>query len=207
MPPDDEPTVEVFADVLCPFAHAGIRRYLERRMAMGQPDLHLWVRAWPLEVVNGAEPDVAMLGEEIEALRAAVAPDLFGGFDPSNFPSTSMPAFAVAAAAYRVGPAIGEAVSLELRHRVWEEGQDVGDPEVLRQVVEANNLDLEASDRESVEADHSEGQRRGVIGSPHFFVGGDSFFCPSFTVSHDEEGFHIEPDTERFDRFLAAVVG
>ena len=55
-------------------------------------------------------------GREIDALRATVAPDLFAGFDPKTFPRTSIPAFGLAAAAYRVDDATGEAVSFALRN-------------------------------------------------------------------------------------------
>jgi hypothetical protein len=44
--------VEVFADVGCPFAHVGLRRFVERRDELGRDDVVLWVRAWPLELVN-----------------------------------------------------------------------------------------------------------------------------------------------------------
>ena len=33
-----------------------------------------------------------------------------------------------------------------------------------------------------------EGRRRGVTGSPHFFVGEDDFFCPALDLGHDEHG-------------------
>ena len=46
------------------------------------------VRAWPLELVNGTPLDSAMIGEEVDELRAQVAPDLFTGFDLSGFPGT-----------------------------------------------------------------------------------------------------------------------
>ena len=38
---DADPVVEVFADVLCPFAHVGIRRFVERRHAAGRDDVRL----------------------------------------------------------------------------------------------------------------------------------------------------------------------
>ena len=62
-------TIEVFADVRCPFTHVGIRRFLERRDAAGGGPT-LIVRAWPLELVNDAPMDPAKIGEEIDAIDA-----------------------------------------------------------------------------------------------------------------------------------------
>ena len=45
-------------------------------------------------------------------------------------------------------------------------------------------------------ADYELGQRRGVQGSPHFFVADDAFFCPALDLGHDRTG-HL---TARFDR-------
>ena len=47
-------TIEVFADVLCPFTHVGLRAVAEQRARAGRDDVVIRVRAWPLELVNGA---------------------------------------------------------------------------------------------------------------------------------------------------------
>jgi hypothetical protein len=98
----------------CPFTHVGLRRLVDRRRAVGSPTM-FHIRAWPLELVNEAPLDPAVVAEEVEQLRAQVAPDLFRGFEPSHVPTTSLPAFALAHAAYRHGPQLGEQVSLALR--------------------------------------------------------------------------------------------
>ncbi len=197
--------IEVFADVLCPFAYAGLVRFAQQRDALGRPDLHLWVRAWPLEVVNGQVPDAALLTDEIAALRATVTPTLFAGFDPATFPTTSRPAFAVAAAAYRAGLAVGEAVSFRLRELLWEQGENIADPAVLATVAATHGLTVTEDDQASVERDHAEGAARGAVGSPHFFVGEHGYFCPGLSISHDDAGFHVAADPARFDAFVAAV--
>ncbi|MFZ4518319.1 MAG: disulfide bond formation protein DsbA, partial [Microthrixaceae bacterium] len=71
------PTIEVFADVSCPFAHVGLRRVVQERDRRGRTDVVLRVRAWPLEVVNGEALDGPHVAEKVDALRAQVAPDLF----------------------------------------------------------------------------------------------------------------------------------
>lgn len=73
------------------------------------------VRAWPLELINGSPLQGAKVSEQVTELRANVAPELFAGFSPAHFPSTSLPAFALTAAAYRVGS--GRHAERKLRSR------------------------------------------------------------------------------------------
>jgi len=66
----------------------------------------------------------------------------------------------------------------------------------------------EADDVESVAIDLREGQARGVVGSPHFFTPGGSFFCPSLEIGHDDEGgLDISFDQAGFTRFVDACFG
>ena len=67
--------IEVFADVACPFTHVGLRRFVERRAERGDPEpVHLRVRSWPLEVVNGQPLDPEHAAEAAAAARAALGP-------------------------------------------------------------------------------------------------------------------------------------
>ena len=99
--------VEVFADVTCPFTHVGLRHLVDVRAERDRPDVHLRVRAWPLEVVNGQALDAGFVAEEVDDIRDQVAPDLFAGFTVAAFPATSLPALALAAAADRCDVAPG----------------------------------------------------------------------------------------------------
>jgi predicted DsbA family dithiol-disulfide isomerase len=185
------PVLEVFADVCCPFTHVGLRRFVEQRSNRARPDVVLRVRAWPLELVNGTPLDPAFVAEEVEELRAQVAADLFVGFDQGAFPASSLPAMALAAAAYEHSDAAGERVSLALRRALFDEGHDVSDPAVLAQVATEAGLDLpQEPDDTSIRADWAEGVERGVQGSPHFFVSDhdDGFFCPSLDISRNDAG-------------------
>jgi predicted DsbA family dithiol-disulfide isomerase len=199
-----EPTViEVFADVGCPFTHVGLRRFVQRRDELGRDDVVLRVRAWPLEVVNGAPLDPAFIAEEVALIRDQAAPDLFVGFSEAAFPATSLPAMALAAAAGDVDRVTGERVSLELRDLLFESGIDIGDVAVLREVAARYGIDRDAMDTDRVLADHAEGIERGVIGSPHFFTPGGDFFCPALDVGRDADGhLHVSPDVEAFAAFL-----
>ena len=73
-PVTDAPrAVEVFADIWCPYAHVGLRRFIHRRWASHRKDLVLRVRAWPLELVNGEPLDADHVAEQIEDLRRQAA--------------------------------------------------------------------------------------------------------------------------------------
>ena len=194
--------IEVFADVRCPFTHVGLRRLVERRVAR-RGDFTLRVRAWPLELVNDAPLDVRLVNEEIRALQEQAAPDLFAGFSPATFATTSLPALALTTRAYDRGTATGEAVALALRWALFEEGRDIADPGILDGIARtAGVMWSEGDAAERVLDDWSEGASRGVVGSPHFFVGGEDWFCPSLDISHDERGFRITENAAALDALL-----
>ena len=165
----------------------------------------LRVRAWPLELVNGDPLDRAATAVHVDELRNQVASDLFAGFHADKFPSTSLPALALAAVAYRRDDRVGETVSLALRDLLFEQGLDVSDPAVLAAVATEHDLGppgLEALD--DVRAEWHEGERRGVRGSPHFFCGDVEAFCPSLDISKDDAGdLQIRRNIEVLDAFLA----
>jgi len=199
--------IEVFADVGCPFTHVGLRRFVEHRAAAGRDDVVLWVRAWPLEIVNGTALDAHFIAEEVDELRRQVAPSLFEGFTEAAFPATSLPPLALAHAAYGVGSEVGEAVSLELRDLLFERGVDIARPEVLAEVAARHGVEAGDADSAGVLADRAEGVDRGVIGSPHFFTPAGGFFCPALDVSRDEQGhLRILADPDGFERFIAGCL-
>jgi len=200
--------VEVFADVGCPFTHVGLQRFVAHRAAVERDDVVLWVRAWPLEIVNGHPLDPAFIDEEIDDIRAQVSPTLFAGFSRDAFPATSLPAMAMAHAAYRIGLDVGEQVSLELRDLLFEQGVDIARPDVLDAVARRHGIEVGDADAGSLAADHAEGVERGVIGSPHFFTPTGGFFCPSLQVSRDEHGeLRVLVDPEGFDQFIESCLG
>jgi len=192
--------IEVFADVRCPFAHVGLRRLVTR----GGPDLGLRVRAWPLELVNDAPLDGAFIAEEVEALRAQVAPDLFRDFDADRWPATSLPALELAAAAYARDLLLGQRVSLALRDALFEEGRDIAQPAELRAIAEDAGVPWPVDAHQAVMDDWDEGRRRGVIGSPHFFVDGRGWFCPALDIRRRDGHLVISARTEAIEELLRA---
>lgn len=201
---DMETVVEVFADIGCPFTHVGLRRFVERRAELGRDDVVLHVRSWPLEIVNGRPLDPAFIAEEVDEIREQAAPDMFAGFVESSFPASSLPALALAAAAYEHDLRTGERVSLELRDLLFEQGVDVGDVAVLRHLADENGVTVDLDDTTRVHADHTAGAARHVTGSPHFFTSAGGFFCPALDVRRDTDGhLRITADPAGFDRFVA----
>ena len=197
--------IEVFADIWCPFAHVGLRRAVERRARPTGHDFLLDVRAWPLELVNGVPLDPETTARHVSELRSQVAPDLFRGFDPGHFPTTSLPALAAAHTAYGRDPRTGESVSLALRDALFEQGLDISRPEVVAEVVAPWGVPAYGpADEEGVLGDWREGVARGVRGSPHFFCGGTEAFCPSLAISKDAAGhLEVQFDLDALDTFLS----
>ena len=114
---------------------------------------------------------------------------------------------ALAAAAYRRSPSVGEAVSLALRDLLFEHGVDIANEGELAKLAAHHDLTVTDADRATVAADHTEGVERGVVGSPHFFTATEGFFCPALDVSRDDDDeLHVAIDNEGLNRFLAACM-
>lgn len=196
-------TVEVFADVVCPFTHVGLRRIAERRSQLGSSLPVLRVRAWPLELVNGAPLDPDAVAQHVDELREQVATDLFCGFDRAVLPSSSLPALELVAAAYDVADTVGEQVSFAVRSALFEDGRDIADPAVLDAIARAHDVgERGAASRGAVLADFEDGKRRGVRGSPEFFLEGHGWFCPALRIDKVGDRLEIALDPDGFERFL-----
>lgn len=192
-------TVEVFADIACPFTHVGLRRLVARRTELARDEPVLLVRAWPLELVNGKPLAPDLVAEEVAELRSSVAPDLFVGFEPARFPATSLPALALAARARRAGRRVGERCSLALRHALFEEGRDISDPDELALVAVECGIDgASEEDHAAVIADLERGRSLGVVGSPHFFIDGAGLFCPGLEIGRVDGRLRIAVDVDGF---------
>lgn len=179
--------VEVYADVLCPFAWVLLGQLLDTRAELGAVDVPILVRAWPFEVADGALPSAERLSAEVAALRGSVAPDRFVGFDPAHLPTSTIPAMALTSAAYGKANDVGEATAVRLRELIFEEGSDVADPVVLGALEAATGFHVTA-DPGLVEAEYDLGVHRGVTGSPFVLAGAVAEACPTFAVERDGAG-------------------
>ena len=99
------------------------------------------------------------------------------------------------------------ASSLALRHALFEEGRAIDDPMELAAIAREHGVSLRAGDRLQVLDDWADGRRRGVVGSPHFFVGDDGYFCPSLLISQRDGEIGITMDDARFERFADTCFG
>ncbi len=205
----EDRVIDVFADVSCPFAHFGLKRFVERRTHAGAEHVRLRVRAWPLELVNAHPLGASAVADEIDDLRSQVAADLFVGFDASAFPGSTIGIIGTATLAYGHGVEIGEAFSLALRDALFEEGKAIGRPEVLAAIAADHGVHVadDAGARAAVEADLTEGKARGVVGSPSFFVDGHEFFCPSLDIQRQGGHLHIAVDHNALDDFIDLALG
>jgi predicted DsbA family dithiol-disulfide isomerase len=193
-------TIEVYADITCPFTHVGLKRVVQHVSEMTEP-ADVIVRAWPLEWVNGTPLAVDAVMVKARALTEQLGIDDFSGLRADAWPTTTIPALNLAALAYERDAGTGLAVSIELRTALFELGRDVAKPAVLAEIAATHDLPAPPTDvAPAVQADYDSGRARGVKGSPHFFVGSDDFFCPALDLGHDDEG-HL---TARFDAHMLA---
>ena len=198
-------TVEVFAEITCPFAYVGLEHVAAHVAQLDEP-VDIIVRSWPLEWVNGAGLDVAGVQIKAAAMRAQLGIHSFARVDADSWPSTTLPALALAAAAYEVDAATGLAVSLALRSALFEDGVDISDPTELGAISTAHGVEFDPADDSAVRADYEDGQARGVEGSPHYFVADSDFFCPALDLGRDADDHLIARfDPDGLARFLANV--
>ncbi len=203
MEPETIATIEVFADITCPFTHVGLRRVA----AEFGDAVQVRVRAWPLEWVNGETMAADAVATKAAVLREQLLVDAFEDLRPECWPATTIPALNLAAEAYGRDPATGFAVSLAVRDALFEHGRDIGSVDVLAELAAEHDLPVPGTEpHQAVLDDYADGRRRGVRGSPDFFVLGEEFFCPALDLGRDDEGhLHARFDVDGFDRFVAAI--
>nr|NKB42606.1 disulfide bond formation protein DsbA [Ilumatobacter sp.] len=131
----DEAVVEVFADITCPFTHVGLKRVIAHVEELADPPT-VRVRAWPLEWVNGSGLEADAVQLKATLLTDQLGVDDFHGFNSKCWPSSTLHALELSAVAYESGPAVGLAVSLDVRAALFEQGLDVGDRNVLADIAE-----------------------------------------------------------------------
>ena len=54
--------------------------------------------------------------------------------------------------------------------------------------------------------DWHDGQARGVVGSPHFFLATGDFFCPTLDIARVDGQLRISTSHDSLERFLGAAL-
>jgi 2-hydroxychromene-2-carboxylate isomerase len=194
--------LEVFADIWCPFAYVGLvtARAVRDDRSIDEPML---IRAWTLELVNGAPLDPVRTAHHVELLQSQVAPSLFRGFGAKSMPESTLSALALVAHANRTSAGLGERVSFELRELLFERGVDISAPAVLGDLAIRHGIDVDFERDETLVAEEYQiGLDRGVRGSPHFFCGDDDAFCPTIDIARTDEDLTMTFNLPRLTGFL-----
>ena len=201
--------IEVFADVVCPFTHVGLKRLFAYRNEMGRDDVVLEVHAWPLELVNGELRPTRPAGRRGRRVASRRRTGTLRRIRPDLVPDDIAPRACPRGRAYRAGLRRGEQVSLALRDALFEHGRNIADPNELAAIAESYEIDPPAdSDVAAVMADLERGRARRVIGSPHFFVdGGGGFFCPALDIERVGRNLRIANDATSFAAFAEKCFG
>jgi predicted DsbA family dithiol-disulfide isomerase len=117
-----------------------------------------------------------------------------------------LPGLALTAAAYAVNDETGENVAMDLRRLVFESGVDVSDPAVLNAVARQHGVAI-PENTEAVLSEYAQGRDRQVVGSPHFFVGAKSIFCPTLDIKKVDGVLHVKVDTAAFEELVDICFG
>ena len=134
-PPVPPGTIQLWSDLLCPFAHVAVNRLRRARERLGLPVL-LDHHAFPLELFNGPHP---RRGTDTEAVGLGqIAPE--AGFRvwtaaDDLYPHTVLLAAEAVLAAKAQSPAAAEALDAALRRAFWVESRSIGHRQVILDVA------------------------------------------------------------------------
>ena len=172
-------SIQVWSDLLCPFAHLALHRLRQARERIGV-DVPVEHRTFALELFNGPHP---RRGTDTEAVGVGqAAPELdwrvWTGPDDA-YPHTVLLAAEAVHAAQARSFAAGEALDLALRRAFWTSSRSISVRGVVLEVageVAAAGTDLDVAEltdaldsgrhRADVFADHAVAQTDAVAGSP-----------------------------------------
>jgi predicted DsbA family dithiol-disulfide isomerase len=178
-PPVAPGTVQVWSDLLCPFAYVGLLRFYRARARLGlDGEVRVEHRCFPLELFNGPHPrrgtDTEAVGvgqiEPEAEFRVWTAPE-------DQYPHTVLLAAEAVAATGAQSAAAAEALDLALRRAFWTQSRSISHRSVILEVAEeTGSVDVkdlaEALDtgrhRAQLMADFAVAQTGAIPASPTF---------------------------------------
>ncbi|MEU4196242.1 DsbA family protein [Kribbella sp. NPDC026611] len=203
-------TVQVWSDLLCPFAHVAIHRLRAARDRLGL-SMQLDHHTFALELFNGPH---SRPGTDSEAVGLGVlAPEI--GFrlwtQPDwTYPSTVLLAAEAVHAAKEQGLRASEDLDAALRRAFWFDSRSIGHRQVILDIAEevdsadAKSLTDALDDgraRSALMADHAIAVTDIIQGSPHLFLpDGTSTHNPGIKVHWEgpwASGYPIAEATDR----------
>ena len=144
-----EPRAELmeWAEYHCPWCYVAAVR-LHRIGLEYEGRVVVRARFFPLELLRPGGPSRRLLEDEwwIAAIQEPEA--VFAPYPESDWPSTTLPAFDAAWAAFRQGRAIGTDYDLRVRRAFFAEGRNIGRPEVLHEIAREAQLDMPRFERD-----------------------------------------------------------
>jgi predicted DsbA family dithiol-disulfide isomerase len=197
-------TIEVWSDLLCPFAYVGLLRLRRARARLGL-DVRIEHHTFPLELFNGPHP---RRGTDTEAVGLGqIEPDaMFRVWTAAEdlYPHTVLLAAEAVHAASAQSLTAGEELDLALRRAFWTQSQSISHRQVILDVaataapVDVNEL-AEALDdgrhRKQVMADFAVAGTDLIAASPTLrFADGTTVTNPGIEVHWEgpwAEGFPV----------------
>jgi predicted DsbA family dithiol-disulfide isomerase len=187
-------TIQIWSDLLCPFAHVAVHRLTVARERLDLVDqVKIDHHAFPLELFNGphSRPGTDSEAVGLGTIEPAAGFRLWTAAD-WLYPNTVLLANEAVAAAKAQGLGPSEALDRALRNAFWVENRTIGHRDVILEIAaETGAVDVDAltgaldsgTHRADVMADYAVARTDEVNGSPHLFApdGGD-LHNPGVTV-------------------------
>jgi predicted DsbA family dithiol-disulfide isomerase len=178
-PPVRPGTVQVWSDLLCPFAYVGLLRFYRARTRLGL-DGAVWVehRAFPVELFDGPHPRRATDSEVVGVGRIEPEAEFRLWSAPDDrYPHTVLLAAEAVIAAGAQSTAAGEALDLALRRAFWTQSRTISHRQVILDVAaETGTVDVkgltealdEGRHRADLMTDFAVAQTDAIAASPTF---------------------------------------
>lgn len=178
-PPVAPGTVQVWSDLLCPFAHLTLHRFRQARERLGLP-VAVEHHTFALELFNGPHPRRGTDTEAVGVGQAAPELDWRIWTGPDDlYPHTVLLAAEAVHAAQAQSLAAGEALDLGLRRAFWTQSRSITHRAVVLEIAAevrdaGTELDVAAlthaldtgAHRRDVTADHAVAQTDTIPASP-----------------------------------------